>query len=314
MGAVNYDGVGQGAVEMGAVTSDAGAGATGAEDLTGAATADPVQADSAAQPDATDASATADTWDGSAWTLKYRDKPVVPQSRDELIKWAQLGYNNDQRMKTLDSRESKITDMERQLAQIKQISEAFEQRPDFKQAVFEIYQKLASGQQVAAEQQADQLPDGVQQAIAPYVNEIRALKEELGSIKGRFQEIDTKEADADVAKEVETLRGTYGGEEWDIPDSTTGKTLIQEVLEHAAANDFKSLAAAYKDLRWDAAIANAKAEALKQGEAAKINEQRAGIVGKGGQGVMPSAPKQVNVANLNYAQLAEMAKREMANS
>lgn len=121
MGMVNYDGAADGAVEMGTITADT---STGAEDFDGAATAATQEADSATQPQ--DASANGNNavqWDGSQWTLKYRDKPVVPQSRDELIKWAQLGYNNDQRMRNLDQKESKLSEMEQQLAQVKQLSE-----------------------------------------------------------------------------------------------------------------------------------------------------------------------------------------------
>lgn len=301
---VNYDGSAAGSVEVGAVTAGA---MDGAENLEGAATANPDQADSATQPDG---AAIEDKWDGSAFTLKYRDKPVVPQTKDELIKWAQLGYNNDLRMRNLDQRESKISEMEQQLAQIKQLSEAFDQRPDFKQAVMDIYQKLASGQQVAAEQKADQLPEEMQQMISPYVDEIRQLKEELNGIKGRFQEIDTVKADEEVKKEIDSLKQAHADEDWDTPDSATDKTLLREVIEHAAENGFKSLEAAYRDLRWDTALANAKAEALKGSEQSRIDAQKAGIVGKGGQ-AMPQSPKQINVRTAGYGDLAQMALAEM---
>jgi chromosome segregation ATPase len=315
MGMVNYDGAADGAVEMGAIT----AGATDpAENLTDAATAADGQADSAIGGEgATDASAVENNgqpamqWDGSQFTLKYRDKPVVPQSREELVKWAQLGYNNDLRMRNLDTRESKLTERERALEQVKQISEAFDQRPDFKQAVLDVYQKLASGQQAAAEQSAEQLPEGIQDAIAPYVDEIRTLKSELQNIKGRFQEFDTSKADEAVKSEIEDLKKEFSSEDWDTPDSQTEKTLLREVIEHASENNFPSLKAAYRDMRWEAAMANAKAEALKNADAAKQNEQRAGIVGKGGPGAPAPAPRQVNVRNVGYNDLAQMAMADM---
>lgn len=313
MGMLNMDGQAAGAVEVGSVTANAD---NGAENLNDAATAADGQADSADNP--MDAAA-ADTqqqqqqqvvWNGSEYVLKYRDKDIVPQSKDELIKWAQLGYNNDQRMRTLDQRESKLTQLEQQYTQLKQLSEAFDQRPDFKQAVLDIFQKLQSGQQSAAEQQTEQLPEGMQSVIAPYVDEIRQLKEELNGIKGRFQEFDNSKADEAVKGEIDQLKNSHTGEQWDVPDSATNKTLIQEVLEHAAKNNFATLEAAYRDLRWDVAIANAKAQALKSADENQVKEQKAGIVGKGGQGVS-TAPKRVNVRSQSWNDLTQMAMADM---
>lgn len=309
MSMINYDGQADGAVEVGSVTAGATDGAESLNDA--AATAAGDQVDSATQTDSTtEADTRQQVWNGQEWVLKYRDKPVIPQSKDELIKWAQLGYNNDLRMKTLDKRESTMVEREKSLEQIKALSEAFDQRPDFKQSVLGIYQKLMNGEQAAAEQQADNMPDDQQAVIAPYLEKISSLEQKLQGIEGRFSEIDNSKADEAVKSEIDQLKKEHTGEDWDTPDSQTEKTLLREVLEHASKNGFHSLEAAYRDLRWETAMANAKAEALKGADSAAQAAQRAGIVGKGGQG-MPSAPKQVNVRNASYSDLSQLAMSAM---
>jgi len=248
------------------------------------------------------------TWDGNQFAIKFRGKTVVPKSREELLEFAQLGYNNDNRIKSLNEREAQLKKIEHDTAQYQKLAKAFETVPDFAKAVYALYDQYTKSGNAGAINQASPTPpdSGTQELFKPYIDKISELEQKLSTVESRFQTYDQSQVDKQVEEEIAGLQKQYSDEDWKSKDEN-GKTLAVEILEHAAKHNYPTLAAAYRDLRWDTRENNLKAAILKQAEEQKRKEGKAGIIGKGGAGVSPRQTTEVNPRNMNWNQIAEMA-------
>lgn len=244
----------------------------------------------------------ADGFVADQYSLRFRGKTIVPKSREELITWAQYGYNNTKRNQDLTERENALKEKEAKYGQVAQLSDLFEQNPQFKQAVYDIYHKFQSGQIPQANQQQQQ--DGQVDIEGHPV--VRQLREKLEKMEQGYQTWEEKQATDSVEKEVAGLKDAHKDEDWTTPDAETGETLEIEVLKHADKNGFKTLEDAYRSLRWDEMQTRIKAQALKEAEAAKAQQNRAGVVARGGSAQQGTQQKTIP-RSATYDQIAKEA-------
>lgn len=235
-------------------------------------------------------------WDGKPFALKFRDKEIVPESRDKLINWAQLGYSYDKRASDLKAREEQIQRQSQEYQQYAQIAKAFESNPQFKQQILNMYyQALNGGAGGAALSQAQQGDaQGAQAAIPPQ------LLETVNGLQQRLSVYEQQQADQNLNREVETLKGKYKDVDFTTP-SESGQTLIDEVFEMAHKMGGVPLEAAFRNLHYEKAIENAKAAALANAQAAKA--KGGGVVPQGRPA--PGKPKPINPAAMSYDELAK---------
>lgn len=254
--------------------------------------------------------ATATTWVGDDYPLKFRGRTVIPPTREDLISWAQLGYNAKDRMQTLEQREGSLKERETKLDQVQKLAEAFEQVPQFKKQVFEIYQKIQSGDHAGAEAQIEEVEGQAPAQTQPLLDKISSLNDKIAKLEGRFSSEDQRRYDDNIKQEIDTLKTSHADHEWDLPDEKTGKTLLREFVEFAAENSFNNLENAYKVFFHDEILARAKANALKEAQNLKKQEAQNGVVGKGGPGTPPKGAKQIQTRGKSYDQLAMEALNE----
>ena len=199
---------------------------------------------------------------GAAWdkeTIKVNGKEVTA-SRDEILRWAQMGYNAPQQINEWKAKESawtkqqqeimaekqRIQELEQKWSPYKEVDEYASKNPDWWKQVQENYK-----QQIQA---AETNP------------EIAALKQELAEIK-RFKDeiINEKKTeqiskeDQQLTQEVESIRKSFPNLDFDTPDET-GKSLEMKVLEHAVNNDIKSFKTAFRDFYHDHLLSKAREE------------------------------------------------------
>jgi hypothetical protein len=241
--------------------------------------------------------------------LHFQGKTIVPKTKEELVNWAQLGYNYNKRNVGLTEREKKIKEQEIQYGQIAQLSSLFDQNPAFKQAVYDVYHKFASSQGGQPADGTQPKGDAGQLDIQnhPYV---RQLQDKIDKIEKGYQTWEKKQASESVEKEISSLKSTHKDEDWTSPNAETGETLEIEVLKHADKNGFRSLEAAYRDLRWDNMQTQVKAQALKDAEQQKLNDAKAGIVSKGGT-AQASGQQKTIPRTATYDQIAQQAMLAM---
>jgi hypothetical protein len=239
------------------------------------------------------------------FALKFRGKTIIPKTKEELISFAQRGYNYDHRVKDVEAREIRLKEQETQYSQIAQLSQLFDQNPQFKDAVYKIYHQFASGQNPQGGQQQQQVAEGQQLDIEGHPL-VQQLRQKIEKIETGYKTWEEKQASESVEKEVTSLKESHKDEDWTTPDAETGETLEIEVLKHADKNGFKSLEAAYRDLRWDNMQTQIKAQALKEAEAAKLQQAKAGTVARGGT-AQPNAQQRTIPRSATYDQLAREA-------
>jgi hypothetical protein len=261
--------------------------------------ADGVAPDATGQPQAP----VPDNFIADQFALHFRGKTIVPKTKDELLNFAQLGYNYDKRNKDLTEREDRIKAQETQYGQVAQISELFDKNPQFKDAVYKVYHQFSSGQ---VPQENQQQPAESQQFDIEGNPVVRQLREKIEKMEQGYQTWEQKQATETVNKEISGLKDAHKDEDWTSPDAETGETLEIEVLKHADKNGFKTLEAAYRDLRWDNMQTQIKAQALKEAEAAKLQQNKAGVVSKGGT-AQPGAQQRTIPRTATYDQLSKYA-------
>lgn len=265
-------------------------------------------AEGAAQTATDPAQAAADTFLADQFALKFRGKTIVPKTKEELLNYAQRGYNYDQRVKEVSEREARLKDQETRYGQVAQLSDLFEQNPEFKAAVYDIFHRFQSGQISQGQANAELSAESQQSDIERHPV-VQQLREKLDRLETGYKSWEEKQATEAVEKEIEEIKTAHADEDWTTPDAETGETLEIELLKHADKNGFKNLEQAYRDLRYDQIIANTKAQALKDAEAAKAQAAKAGVVAKGGNA--QTVPQKTIPRTATYDQIAQQALMSM---
>ena len=274
------------------------------------ATAASTDAGTVDQPATDSDGAAAGAWDGSQFKMKFRDKEIVPPTREQLVNWAQQGYGYSQRAAELNTREAALKQMEEKTGQYQKLAEAFDANPGFKAQIMKLYQDTVSGlgaAQKAGDQPAidangdllKQIQPLIQQAVAPFQQKAQQFDE--------FQsQMANKAADESLAKEQQSLQSKYDKHDWTTEDEG-GHTLMWRILKMAMDKGLTELEDAYKLYMFGSVAENSKADALR-GEAKRIEEEkRRGVVSNGH--VIPRSADGPDISG-NWNQIAEAALRE----
>jgi hypothetical protein len=223
------------------------------------------------QQQQSDVQATQPIWNGKEYALKYRGGEVVPESREKLINWAQLGYSYDQRAASLKAKEQEISQLQQRYAELERLSQNFETNPQFKQSVLDLYYK-SMGNQVqgqVVQQGQGQAGDNLS-AFQPYLKKIDDLQ-------SRFESYENHQADVRLNEEIESLKSKYKDIDWNTPD-VNGRTLLDDVKKESHRMDGIPLEAAFRNLYWDQMQAKIKADTLKAQADEAIAKKKKGVV------------------------------------
>lgn len=248
------------------------------------------------------------SWNGQEYALKFRGRDIVPESKDKLLNWAQLGYSYDKRAADLKAREEQIAQQQQAHEQYERLAQAFEANPAFKQQILNLYYQSLNGQQQGQQQQqlsqdgqqgqqAQQTPDMAQ--FAPYLSKIEQIEQQV-------QAWQSKQADDSLNSEVNSLKEKYPDVDWETPDEN-GVTLLQDVMQDAFKHGGLPLEYAFRNKHWDTAMENAKANALKAQQEQIIAQKKKGIVAGAPRPAQPVQKQPVNPRDLSYDAIARQA-------
>ena len=239
------------------------------------------------------------------YTLNVNGKEVKA-SRDQVLKWAQMGYGYPQKAQEYNqmkaqveqwaTRQQELQELEKKFAPYKEVDEFASKNPDWWTTVQEQYkQKIA---------QAETNP------------EIAALKQELQDLKKFREELTTKEKtqaieqeDQKLAGEVESIRKSFPNLDFDTPDES-GKSLEMKVLEHAVNHDIKSFRIAFRDYYHDHLLSKAREEGKELVSKEVQKRTKLGILGESSK---PTKGLKVaeNVKDKSYEALMREALDEL---
>jgi hypothetical protein len=235
-------------------------------------------------------------WDGSQWTLKYRDKDVIPKSREELINLAQRGFGYSQAMERLNREKQELSGRARQYQQYEQLDQMLKSNPQLAQRILQATAEFHAGQ-------GQQPAGGDQQAqVSP------EIMSRLDRIEHEFKKRQQTDEDMALDREVQAIRTRYPNHPW-TEDNGSG-TFEHQLLQFAVDNRINNLDHAYRAMMWDSMQTNVKADTLKQQQQQRVAANKQGIVQAGGPPANP-APKQGFNPELGYNDLASQMVNEL---
>ena len=223
-------------------------------------------------------------WDGSQFKMKFRDKEIVPPTREQLVNWAQQGYGYSQRAAELNTREAALKKLEESTGQYQKLAEAFDANPQFKQQIMKLYQDTISGAaaaQAAGDQSGVQANNDILKQIQPLIQQAVAPFQQKAQQFDEFQkQMANRAADESLTKEMEALKEKYKEHDWNTEDEG-GHTLMWRILNLANDKGLTDPEDGYRLYMFNNVAERSRADALR-GEAKRIEEQkRLGVVSNG---------------------------------
>jgi hypothetical protein len=242
-------------------------------------------------------------------TIKVNGKEITG-TRDEILRWAQMGYNaptlmNEWKAKEsawtkqqqeFQEKEARLKDIESKWSPYKEVDEYAAKNPDWWKQVQEQYKQKIQG--------AESNPEIV--ALKQELAEIKKFKDEITNEK-RTEQI--TEEDQKLSSEVESIRKQFTNLDFDTPDES-GKSLEMKILEHAVSNDIKSFRVAFRDFYHDHLLSKAREEGKELVSKEVQKRTKMGILGETSK---PTKGVQLaqNVKDKSYNDLEREALEEL---
>ena len=250
---------------------------------------------------------------------KANGKEVVEPLEVAINKRASQGYNYAQQMEALNSEKStwqqKLEEMNKQmesLSRYKQFDDFAKENPQWADHVQQAWEARHQYQEGLDPE------DPVSNKVAELQKMIETtLNERLSPIEQRFQQAETQQKQVAEDRQLETQRQQvaerFKNVDLDQVDDQ-GKTLEYRVLEHMQQNGISNFETAFKDFYFDNLV-QLEREAAKEAHAKEMQKRsKQGIIGISSTPATGAPqPSNGNMKNLSYDQLAELAKRELAN-
>lgn len=253
---------------------------------------------------ATQTAAPAQTPTESEFEFIHNGKQIKA-TRDQLIKWAQQGYDYPQKMAEVNRIKQEI------LAERQKAEGLYKTYAPIDEWVSQNQDKWAKLQQAIQVEQA-----GGAEVPPALLAKMRALEEGLGKATQFISQAEQEKQAARVQKEdeglaqdVQSIRDKYKDLDWTSRDEQ-GRDLEYRVLEHATENGINSFRAAFHDMLHEELVKAAEArgrEALTKERAAKQSQGLLGQTPTPTKGLL----KAQNHKNKSYEDLKNEALAEL---
>ena len=253
------------------------------------ATAEPAQGgtDQPGQPAGSQAPAPAQgsAWNGEDFALTYRGTRQIPTSKEELINLAQMGFSySDQMARLKNDRKT----LENEFAQYRHFDAMLKQNPQLSQVINDA---------VAQYQQSQGQGGGNQQAYVP-----PELLSKISYLEQETQRRAQQEQDRELDSHINSVKQSHPEHDWG--------QMEKQLLRFAYDNGITNLEHAYRAMMFDNATVNAKAAALKQQQADRVQQTQQGVVQEG-YSPRPPAPKSGYEPSDSYDDLTRKMQAEM---
>lgn len=225
----------------------------------------------------------------------------VKASREQILKWAQMGYDRPQFQQKFNQERQKWESDRAQWQQnhqkwapYQQIDEWAKQNPTQWQQIEQMWKQASQNPQAFqqhAQSQGGQNQNNFQGGqispeLHPYLSKIQTLEQTISQIVPTLQQWEQervvgkeKEEDQKLDQEVQSIREQHKDLDWGSIDEN-GKTLEHRVLEHAQETGIPTFRAALRDLLHDDLISRAQAQA-KQAVSRGIQQRtKLGVLGE----------------------------------
>lgn len=207
------------------------------------------------------------------YELTIGGKPIKA-SRDQVMKWASMGYDAPNRLGTLN-KELESLRTERQKWQSIQskygpVDDYFNKNPDHWKHI-----ETTWNQRSQALDPANPLASEINQ-LKSKINEIDQFRNDITTREqSKVREVEDRELDG----EIKSIRENYSYLDWKAPDEN-GQTLEQRVLKHGIDNNIKSFRAAFRDFTFDSHIKRQEQVGMEKRDKDIQRNTKLGLLGK----------------------------------
>lgn len=230
----------------------------------------------------------------------------IEEDIDTILKRASMGYDYAQKMAEYKQRASEVderfTTAQALEEKWKRFDDYAQKNPDWYEHWNQAWANRETANQNSPEgQQAAQMPPEWQQKF----DELASKYEE---IHGRFKTEDESKHDQALDGEIKSIQETYPNIDFSATDPNTGKSLEQQVIDHAIQRGIPNFTAAFRDFYHDSLVKmereRAREEAVKQFQ----SERKQGIISKS-ETPHSERPPDVN-SQLSWHQIEQMAAND----
>jgi hypothetical protein len=189
----------------------------------------------------------------------------VKGTREQVIKWAQMGYDRPQFMQKYNQAQQERAKLKEQEKTYGQKYSVYQQIDDYAAKNPEWWNYIQQGWQTRGTHQPGATPAATTGAVqdprvdtlASTLNQVQQFIQQTQQEKQiAFQ----KEKDQELDSEIKSIRESHKDLDWDSIDEN-GKSLELRILEHGSTNGIPTFRAAMRDLLHDDLLARASSQA-----------------------------------------------------
>jgi hypothetical protein len=251
----------------------------------------------------------------------HNGKPIKA-TRDQIIKWAQMGYDRPQFAQKLNQEKAQWLQEKTQFEQLRSKYKPYEEIDQWASKNPDQWQRLEAlwKQNQNPSYQASQNPESVGNAggeFQPYISKIQLLEEKLGKfepivsqIMEREQEAKIKEEDSKLDQEIRSIQTQYKDLDWNSLDAE-GKTLETRILEHAQTSRIPTFRAAMRDLLHDDLMNRGQAQAKLSVAKGIQSRTKLGVLGESPTSQRGRESNTRNIRETSYEDLERDIREEL---
>lgn len=258
------------------------------------------------------------------YEFTHNGKPIKA-TRDQILKWAQQGYDYPQKAQKLNLERSKWEQERTQFEQqrqkyspYQQIDEWASKNPTQWQQLEQMWkQSQTNPQSLNGSQMNFGNQNQISPELQPYISKIQTLEQQLSQIVPLVQQtveerqtFKQKEQDNELAQDIQSIREKYKDLDWQSLDEN-GKSLEYRVMEHAEANGISKFAPAFRDLLHDDLISRAQAQAKQSVSKGIQTRTKLGVLGESPTSSRGSPERTKNIRDTSYEELEQDIKEEI---
>lgn len=238
----------------------------------------------------------------------------VKGTRDQIIKWAQMGYDRPQAMQKFNQEkqawENQKKQWESQWEVYKQIDDFAKSNSDWWKYVESNWQNRTNFQPGQPAPGAPAHPPQIDPRLQSFERELSEIKPVVSEIKTALQTWQETREDQELDSEIQSIRGQHKDLDWESLDEN-GKSLETRVLEHAQQNGIRTFKTAFRDLLHDELLNRAEASAKLAVSKGIQQRTKLGVLGQSPTSKTQAPQRTKDIRKTSYEELEDEIRQEL---
>lgn len=236
----------------------------------------------------------------------------VKANREQMIKWAQMGYDRPQAMQKFNAEKRAWDDekkkWEGQWGIYRQIDDWARQNPEAWNHIQQGWQRRGTAPAVNGDAAAGSAPDAYSPKLQALEQQFSQFAPVVQKLEGYLQNVQNEAEDRELDQEVQSIREQHKDLDWTNPDEN-GKSLELRVLEHAQEIGTKSFKVAFRDLLHEELVNRAASQAKLAVAKGIQKNSKLGVLGESPTSRMKSPQR--DIRKTSYEELEAEIKEEL---